>query len=69
MKADLGGKDARSIENSGTYHPDLKFANNNFKIISGLVLGFLGGRRNLLPFFCAHVAVRLGGMAPKGHRY
>ena len=50
MKATLGGKDARSIENSRAYYPDFKTANNGFKIVNGLVLGF-GGRRNSPLFY------------------
>lgn len=51
MKAILGGKDARSDENSRVYNPDLEIANNNFKIVKGLVLGFEGRRISPLFFY------------------
>jgi hypothetical protein len=38
-----------SIENSKTYYPDFKIANNIFKIIKELVLVFRG--EEILPFF------------------
>jgi hypothetical protein len=50
MKAILGGKDARSIENSRAYYPDLRIANKNFKIVNGVSLGFWG-RVEILPLF------------------
>jgi len=49
MKATLGGRDAQSVENSRAYYPDLKIANNNFKVINGMVLG-LGGEKKFSPF-------------------
>lgn len=45
MKAILGGKDAQGIESFRANDPDFEIANNNFKIVNGLVLE-LGGRRN-----------------------
>jgi hypothetical protein len=50
MKATLGGKDARSIEKSRAYNPDLKVANNNFEIVKGRVLRFWGEKK-FSPFF------------------
>ncbi len=50
MMAILGGKDAQSVESSRAYYPDFKIANNSFKIVNGLVLGF-GGRRNSPLFY------------------
>ena len=50
MKAILGGKDAQDVENFRAYYPDFKTANNNFKIVKGLVLEF-GGRRNSPLFY------------------
>jgi hypothetical protein len=44
-----GGKDAQDIENRKANYPNFKIANNNFKIIKGLVLGF--GGEEILPFF------------------
>jgi hypothetical protein len=48
MKANLGGKDAQGIENFRAIYPDFKFANNDFKIVNGLVLEFRG--EEILPF-------------------
>jgi hypothetical protein len=50
MKAILGGKDARSVENSRAYYPDFRIANNNFKVVNGLGLGFWG-KKKFFPFF------------------
>jgi hypothetical protein len=50
MKAILGGKDAQGIENFRAIYPDFKVANNYFKIVNGLVLGFRGEKK-FPPFF------------------
>ena len=52
MKAILGGKDAQGIENFRAIYPDFKVANNYFKIVNGLVLGFRGEKK-FPPFFCS----------------
>jgi hypothetical protein len=57
MKAILGGKDAQGIENFRANYPDFKVANNNFKIVNGLVLEFRG-RRNSPLFYVAALKCR-----------
>lgn len=52
MKTILGGKDAQGIENFRAFYPDFKVANNDFKIVNGLVLEFRGRRNSPLFYRC-----------------
>jgi hypothetical protein len=42
--------DAQDTENFRTHYPNLKIANNIFKIVTGMVLEF-GGEKKFSPFF------------------
>jgi hypothetical protein len=56
--------DAQDTENFRTHYPNLKIANNIFKIVKGVVLEF-GGRRNSLLFF----VIMTKGSCPNFERF